>query len=182
MGDCVIISYHIGWGLWDWDGMGWDGMGSDRIGSMRWWWWFVDLVGWLVVDKTLDDKVIDKLVEEGKSQEVLDGALMSDDLRDCIGDIEQRHADVLRLERQVREVYELFKDLAVLVDVQQDSLDVIEKHIHAAKDYAEKGADHLKQAEDYQNSARKRQCCILVIIMVVLAVVIIPTVASLKSA
>jgi len=130
------------------------------------------------LDKTLDDKVIDKLVEEGKSQEVLDSALISDDLRDCIGEIEQRHADVMRLERQVREVYELFKDLAVLVDVQQDSLDVIDKHIHAAKDYAEKGADHLKKGEEYQATARKRQCCILLIVVVVLAVVLGPTLGA----
>ncbi len=51
------------------------------------------LAVWMgAVDKTLDEKVIDKLVEEGKSQEVLDSALISDDLRDCIGEIEQRHA------------------------------------------------------------------------------------------
>jgi len=134
------------------------------------------------LDKTLDDKVIDKLVEEGKSQEVLDTAIISDDLRECIGEIEQRHADVLRLENQVRQVYELFKDLAVLVDVQQDSLDVIEKHIHAAKDYAEKGADHLKKGEEYQATARKRQCCILLIVVAILTVVLAPTLAVvLKS-
>ncbi len=33
----------------------------------------------------------------------------------------------MRLEQQVVEVYELFKDLATLVDLQQESLDVIEQ-------------------------------------------------------
>jgi len=135
------------------------------------------------LDKTLDEKVIDKLVEEGKSQEILDSALMSEDLRECIGEIEQRHADVLRLERQVREVYELFKDLAVLVDIQQDSLDVIEKHIHSAKDYAEKGEQHLKKGEEYQAAARRRQCYILIIVLVILGVILGPIFATqLKGA
>jgi len=123
--------------------------------------------------------VIDRLVEEGRSQEVLEKAFISDDLRDCIADIEQRHEDVLRLERQVREVYELFKDLAVLVDIQQDSLDVIEKHIKSAKDYAARGEEHLKQGEIYQTQARKRQCCILLIVLVVLAVILGPTLGVL---
>ncbi len=78
----------------------------------------------------------------------------------------------------MREVYELFKDLAVLVDVQQDSLDVIEKHIHAAKDYAEKGADHLKKGEEYQAAARRRQCYLLIIVVVILAVVLGPTLST----
>jgi len=130
------------------------------------------------LDKNLDDKVIDKLVEEGRSQEVLEKAFISDDLRECISDIERRHEDVLRLERQVREVYELFKDLAVLVDIQQDSLDVIEKHIKSAKDYAARGEQHLKEGEIYQQKARQRQCCILIIILCVLGVILGPTLAT----
>jgi len=36
-----------------------------------------------------------------------------------IEEIENRHLEILNLERQVMEVFELFKDLATLVDVQQ---------------------------------------------------------------
>jgi syntaxin 1B/2/3 len=130
------------------------------------------------LDKNLDDATINKLVEEGRSQEVLDKAFITDDLRDCIAEIEQRHADVLRLELQVRQVYELFKDLAVLVDLQQDSLDIIEKHVHAAKDYAERGAVHIEKAEEYQKEARKRQCCIIMIVVGVLVVILAPILAT----
>jgi len=133
------------------------------------------------LDNKLPDQVIERLIEEGNGQKVLEQAFISEDLQNAITEIEERHTRVAALERQIREVFELFKDLAVLVDIQQDSLDVIEKHIHAAKDYAAKGEDHLKQAEKHQETARKRQCCILIIVLVVLGVILGPTLATVLN-
>lgn len=57
------------------------------------------------------------------------------------------------------EIFELFKDLATLVDLQQESLDVIENRILKAKNYTEKAEVELNEAEDYQKKARAvRQC------------------------
>lgn len=88
----------------------------------------------------------------------------------------------MALERQVLEVFELFKvlvcscaclglsacsdccamvqDLATLVDLQQESLDVIETRIQNSKAYVESGEKELKQAEEYQRKSRKvTGCC-----------------------
>lgn len=81
-------------------------------------------------------------------------ALISDNLQDVIKVIEERHLDILKLERQVLEIYELFRDLATLVDLQQESLDVIENRIMNAKDYTEKAEVELQDAENYQKKAR----------------------------
>ena len=45
------------------------------------------------------------------------------------------------------EVYELFRDLATLVDIQQESLDVIENRIVHAQEYASKAEGELHKAE-----------------------------------
>ena len=55
---------------------------------------------------------------------------------------------------QVLEIYELFRDLATLVDLQQESLDVIENRIIKAKNYTEKAEVELNEAEEYQKKAR----------------------------
>jgi hypothetical protein len=52
------------------------------------------------------------------------------------------------------EIYELFRDLATLVDLQQESLDVIENRIIKAKNYTEKAEVELNEAEEYQKKAR----------------------------
>jgi len=135
-----------------------------------------------IVDKNITDEEVEKIVESGKAQEVIKQALISDDLEDVVRDIEERHQDILKLEKQVLEVYELFRDLAQLVDLQQDSLDVIDARIQSAKNYTEKAEEELTEAEDYQKKARKRQCIILAIVIGVLVVILAPTLATvLKS-
>jgi len=113
---------------------------------------------------------------------VIKQALISDDLEDVVRDIEERHQDILKLERQVLEVYELFRDLAQLVDLQQDSLDVIDARVQSAKNYTERAEVELTEAEDYQKKARKRQCIILGIVIAVLVIILAPTLSTvLKS-
>jgi len=135
-----------------------------------------------IVDKDITDDEVEKIVESGKAQEVIKQALISDDLEDVVRDIEERHQDILKLERQVLEVYELFRDLAQLVDLQQDSLDVIDARIQSAKNYTERAEVELTEAEDYQKKARKRQCMILGIVIGILVVILAPTLTTvLKS-
>jgi len=68
----------------------------------------------------------------------------------------------------------LFRDLATLVDLQQESLDVIENRINHAKDYAEKAEVQLQEAEQYQTKARKRKCMILIVLLIILIVILAP--------
>ena len=79
---------------------------------------------------------------------------------------------------QVVEIYELFRDLATLVDLQQESLDVIENRIMHAKNYTEKAEVELQEAEDYQRKARNRRCCCLLIIVGIFVVILAPTLSS----
>jgi t-SNARE complex subunit (syntaxin) len=85
---------------------------------------------------------------------VIKEALISDNLKNVVQVIEERHLDILKLENQVLEIYELFRDLATLVDLQQESLDVIENRILKAKNYTEKAEVELNEAEEYQKKAR----------------------------
>ena len=128
-----------------------------------------------IVDSTISDEEIEKIVESGKANDVIKQALISDNLQDVVRVIEERHLDILKLEQQVLEIYELFRDLATLVDLQQESLDVIENRILHAKNYTEKAEVELNEAEDYQKKARNRRCCLLLILLGVLVAVLVPT-------
>lgn len=131
-----------------------------------------------IVDNSLGDDEVDKIIESGKAQDVIKEALISDNLKNVVADIESRHLDILKLEHQVLEIYELFRDLATLVDLQQESLDVIENRIIKAKNYTEKAEVELNEAEEYQKKARARRCCLLFIVLGVLAVILAPTLLS----
>jgi len=127
-----------------------------------------------IVDSKISDEEIERIVESGQANDVIKQALISENLQEVVRDIEERHLDILKLEQQVLEVYELFRDLATLVDLQQESLDVIENRISHARDYAEKAEVQLQEAEQYQTKARKRKCMILIVLLVILVVILAP--------
>jgi len=127
-----------------------------------------------IVDSKISDDEIEKIVSSGQADAVIKQVLISENLQDVVRDIEDRHLDILKLERQVLEVYELFKDLATLVELQQESLDVIENRIGKAKDYVEKGEEELRDAVTYQSKARKKQCCLIIMLLVILIVILAP--------
>jgi len=131
-----------------------------------------------IVDSEISDEDIEKIVESGQANDVIKQALISDNLQNVVRDIEERHLDILKLEKQVLEVYELFRDLATLVELQQESLDVIETRITAARDYTVQAEKELHSAENYQTKARRRQCCLLMLLLGVLVAVLAPVLAT----
>jgi len=134
-----------------------------------------------IVDSSLSDSAIDSIIESGKAQDVIKEALISDNLKSVVAVIEERHLDILKLEHQVLEIYELFRDLATLVDLQQESLDVIENRILKAKNYTEKAEVELNEAEEYQKKARARRCCLMFIVLGVLVAILLPSLNAAKS-
>lgn len=134
-----------------------------------------------IVDSTISDEEIDEIVSSGQAGGVIKMALISENIQDVVRDIEERHLDILKLESQVLEVYELFKDLSTLVDIQQESLDVIEKAFTNAKAYTEKAETELKEAEQFQRKARNKGCIIMMICMGLLVAIVVPTILLNKD-
>jgi len=129
----------------------------------------------------LKEEEVEKVVESGQAAQVLQNALISDDIEEIVEDIQSRHDEILKLERSVLEVQSLFLDLANLVSVQQDHIDTIETHISNAARHTDTGAKQLTDAEGYAKKARKRQCMIVAIVLIVLLVILIPTIIKVMG-
>jgi syntaxin 1B/2/3 len=113
-----------------------------------------------VVNPDLSAGQVHALVESGEASEYVRAQLLSDAesaarIEATLGDIEARQLGILALERQVRHLAELFRDLDTLVDLQQESIDVIERHISETKKNTEKGEVQVQQAYHWQTKANK---------------------------
>eukprot|EP00004_Rigifila_ramosa_P006631 TRINITY_DN174_c0_g1_i2.p1 TRINITY_DN174_c0_g1~~TRINITY_DN174_c0_g1_i2.p1 ORF type:complete len:284 (+),score=88.69 TRINITY_DN174_c0_g1_i2:2-853(+) len=98
-----------------------------------------------------------------------------------LDDIRQRHEDILKLERSIAELHQLFVDMSVLVEAQGELIDQIEHSVNQAVDYVDKGVKELKEANVYQKKSRKKMCCLMLIFVVILVVILAPTLASSKN-
>ncbi|KAL5021134.1 hypothetical protein ScPMuIL_000289 [Solemya velum] len=86
--------------------------------------------------------------------------------------LRQREDDIKKLERDIIDVNQIFKDLGMLVHEQGEMLGLIEGNVERAQVEVQEGTQQLSKARDYQSKARRKKCCIIVIVLVVLAIII----------
>lgn len=138
-----------------------------------------------LVRTDLDDRQIETLLEHYEFKQIFQDSLLSNNgmsqaVEMTVKEIEERHLNILQLERNISEMYELFQELQYLVDLQQESLDVIEVHIHKASHSVEVGETELQEAEEYQTKNRRKNCCLLLILLLILIGITIPVIMKSK--
>ena len=90
-----------------------------------------------------------------------------------IKDMEERAEALRKLETDIVEIHELFKEVAILVHDQGQTINEVEINTEDAKNYVEKGLAELKEADKLKRKSRKKQCFIAIVCAVVLLTIII---------
>lgn len=75
--------------------------------------------------------------------------------KDALTYIENRHREILRLEQSIRELHQLFVDMAVLVEAQGELIDQIEYNVSQSVAYTRKTNEELRAANKLQKKSRK---------------------------
>lgn len=128
------------------------------------------------VNPDLSEEEIDKIVESGDAQVFKDGLMeinMQEKATQALAYVENKHNDIVRLTESVKELHQLFVDLATLVDNQDELIDDIEMNCHKASEYVEKGVENLHKANVLQKKSRKKMCCLIVLIIIIVVVVVV---------
>uniref|UniRef100_A0A5K3FMI4 t-SNARE coiled-coil homology domain-containing protein n=1 Tax=Mesocestoides corti TaxID=53468 RepID=A0A5K3FMI4_MESCO len=92
-------------------------------------------------------------------------------------EIEARHADILKLEKSIEEMKEMFSQIALLVDQQGDLIDNIEHSVGLAVDKVEAAKSSVGKAVITQKRMRKKK----IICFIILGVLVLILVISLAS-
>ncbi|VDO46977.1 unnamed protein product [Onchocerca flexuosa] len=75
--------------------------------------------------------------------------------RQTLADIEARHNDIMKLESSIRELHDMFMDMAMLVESQGEMVDRIEYNVEHAKEFVDRAVADTKKAVQYQSKARR---------------------------
>ncbi|XP_071549936.1 syntaxin-1A-like isoform X2 [Panulirus ornatus] len=93
--------------------------------------------------------------------------------RQGLKDIEARHEDIVKLEKSIRDLHDLFMDMAVLVNAQGNLVDSIQRHVEQACRFVDKGSDTIKRAKRFKSNARKKKIIIIICVIVLLLILIL---------
>lgn len=87
---------------------------------------------------------------------------------------QEREEGIRRIQGQVSEVNQIFRDLASIVQEQGSQFESIENQAESSASNTKQAVTELKKAVDRQRGTRERLCCMLAAAIVVLCFVILP--------
>ncbi|XP_057366223.1 syntaxin-1A-like isoform X1 [Daphnia carinata] len=136
-----------------------------------------------ITGRTTTNEELEEMLEQGNPAVFTQGIIMeTQQARQTLADIEARHADIMKLENSIRELHDMFMDMAMLVENQGEMIDRIEYNVEHAVDYVQTATQDTKKALKYQSKARRKKIfiiiCVSVTLVIVLAIIIGVTVPS----
>lgn len=96
----------------------------------------------------------------------------NDQVANAYRDAASRNTEVEQLANDVRQLFEMFQDFAVLINAQHEGIVSIENTIEDAQQKVESGNKKLVEAIEYQRKARKKTCCIACVCIIVLVIIV----------
>ena len=103
------------------------------------------------------------------------GSTSQREAQKVLTEVQERHQDLMKIEKSLVEMQQLFLDLSLLVNQQGDMIARIDTNVNSAVDYTEKGVQEMDKALQQQKKNRKRMCyssvCML-FILIILGVVL----------
>lgn len=127
-----------------------------------------------ITGRATTNEELEEMLEQGNSAVFTQGIIMeTQQAKQTLADIEARHADIIKLENSIRELHDMFMDMAMLVESQGEMIDRIEYHVEHAMDYVQTATQDTKKALKYQSKARRKKIFIVVCVAITLVILIV---------
>ncbi|XP_039202166.1 syntaxin-1A isoform X1 [Crotalus tigris] len=158
-----------------------------------------------ITGRTTTSEELEDMLESGNPAIFSSGIIMDSNItKQALNEIETRHSEIIKLENSIRELHDMFMDMAMLVESQTvqvlaglaanagqrrlkapfplhvdgEMIDRIEYNVEHSVDYVERAVSDTKKAVKYQSKARRKKIMII-ICCVILGIVIASTIGGI---
>jgi len=107
-----------------------------------------------IVKPNATQEEIDEVLESGNSGQIFAQKILDTEkhaqAKDALAYIENKHRDILKLEQSIKELHQLFLEVAILVEAQGELIDQIEYNVSQSVAYTKKAVQELQSAKKIQ--------------------------------
>nr|XP_005173165.1 syntaxin-3 isoform X3 [Danio rerio]XP_021336665.1 syntaxin-3 isoform X3 [Danio rerio] len=124
-----------------------------------------------ITGKATTDEELEEMLEGGNAAVFTAGIVDSGISKQALSEIEARHKDIVRLESSIKELHDMFVDIAMLVESQGGMIERIENNMDQSVGFVERAVADTKKAAKFQQEARRKKmmimlCCAILGIVV----------------
>ncbi|NXY14928.1 STX3 protein, partial [Atrichornis clamosus] len=120
-----------------------------------------------ITGKNTTDEELEEMLESGNPSIFTSGIMDSQISKQALSEIEGRHKDIVRLESSIKELHDMFVDIAMLVE-NQNNMD-------QSVGFVERAVADTKKAVKYQSEARRKLLILVAVAMLLLGTVALIT-------
>ncbi|KIJ68995.1 hypothetical protein HYDPIDRAFT_172496 [Hydnomerulius pinastri MD-312] len=117
------------------------------------------------------------VVNDDSGGQIFSQALMNSnrygESRAAYREVQERHQDIKRIEQTIAELAQLFNDMSVMIEQQDETINTIEATAAIVEKDMEAGLGHTDKAVDSARSARKKRWICFILTVVILAIIAI---------
>ena len=111
--------------------------------------------------------------EDGNGEQLFTQALLNTnrkgEAKAALSEVQDRHQELLKIEKSMQELAQLFQDMEDLVVEQDENIQMIDENIQKAQTDVEHGLAQADKAVDSARKARsKKRWCIFILILIIL--------------
>ncbi|CDQ61815.1 syntaxin-4 [Oncorhynchus nerka] len=131
-----------------------------------------------ITGTNVTDEELDVMLESGQTDVFTQNILIdAKATKQALNEIESRHDEILKLERSIRDLHDMFQYLAMEVEAQGEMVNRIEANVLNSTDYVQKAVVETEKAATYQNKARKKKiwialCCAILLLILAISLAI----------
>lgn len=141
-----------------------------------------------IVQPDATEEEVENAINDVGGQQIFSQALLNANRRGeaktALAEVQARHQELLKLEKTMAELTQLFNDMEQLVVEQEENIQVIDKNVEDAQQDIEQGIGHTNKAVVSARRARRNKirCWIIVFVIfaIVVVVVVVPSVVTTR--
>lgn len=127
-----------------------------------------------ITGRNTTNEELETMLESNNPSIFTSGIIMECNISEqAMNEIETRHNEIIKLENSIRELHDMFMDMAMLVESQGELINNIEKNVCSAQEYVEKAKEQTKAAVKVRKTSRTKLILIGSCVSVCLLILII---------
>uniref|UniRef100_A0A8C9VUD3 Syntaxin-1A n=1 Tax=Scleropages formosus TaxID=113540 RepID=A0A8C9VUD3_SCLFO len=131
-----------------------------------------------ITGRNTTNEELESMLESDNPAIFTSGIIMDSNItQQAMNEIETRHTEIIKLENSIRELHDMFMDMAMLVESQGELVNSIEKNVQSTEDYVGQAMEETKKAIPKRKGSRRKKIMII-ICCVVLGIIIASTVGG----
>ena len=129
-----------------------------------------------------DSDELDNIVDQGTTIFTQGHLSEAEEAKKQCADIESRHEEIISLEASIKELHDMFIEMATMIELQGEVMDSIEQHCIAALEYVEGSNEEIHQYIKLTKEKRALRLKIIGIGSVVSVILILVLICGIKYA